>query len=222
MTWFSGDNKLNISPKRQKNLSFEILDNLENQGISPNLFDSNEKVNFIYRVKNTELRINRMKEINGLGTHFCFERIENEVLSHNLSMIDSQMPLIISEMLREYYFHSVKNIADLTDYVSETNPIKINKQFYFHKIKELLFSAALGMQPTIEWEGTDKVISKYISGKISSELLDYYTYSRDSLETYMFNNTELFNSNTVQNKKDFLYKENGEVFLSLNFQLAFT
>jgi type II restriction enzyme len=132
------------------------------------------------------------------------------------------MPLIISEMLKEYYFHSVKNIADLTDYVSETNPIKTNKKIYFYKIKELLYSAALGMQPTTEWEGIDKVINRYVGGKISSELLDYYTYNRNSFETYLLNNTELYSLNIAPNNSDSFYEENGEVFLSLNFQLAFT
>jgi hypothetical protein len=131
------------------------------------------------------------------------------------------MPLIISEMLKEYYFHSVKNIADLTDYVSETNPIKTNKKFYFHKIKELLFSAAIGMQPTTKWEGVDKAISKYVASKIKAELLDYFTYNRNSFKTYLLNNTALSVSNTAQNENNFLYEENGEAYIKLGLQISF-
>jgi hypothetical protein len=64
--WSLGGNKLNISPERQKNLSFEILEILKNQGISPNMFDSNGKADFIYRVKNIASEC--ISEINSIRT----------------------------------------------------------------------------------------------------------------------------------------------------------
>ena len=88
-------------------------------GGSSTLLNAGKTTNFIYEIKgnfsekqiseinaiNTKSKIqDRLKQIMNLGGNLIFQKIENEIFSANLQMIDSAFPLILSHFLIQYLF----------------------------------------------------------------------------------------------------------------------
>ena len=64
---------------------------------------------------NTKSKIqDRLKQIMNLGGNLIFQKIENEIFSANLQMIDSAFPLVLSHFLIQYYLGKGKILKDLT------------------------------------------------------------------------------------------------------------
>ena len=137
-------------------------------------------------------------------------------------MIDSQMPVIVAEMLIGYY---MKNIADsmaLTDYVSQVNPLSCNMEFYKHKIKDLLCAIALGMKPATAWDGTDEASGGYIIVKTDGDVLAYHIYNRDAFRGYLLKNTQLEKGSSSKHDFCSLYQEGGKIKIKQNSQIRFS
>jgi hypothetical protein len=138
-------------------------------------------------------------------------------------------------MLIAYYFGKTKSkLSDLVNYVVSKNPLAIRPErtdiFYKHKIKSFLCSTALGLKPSIEWDGTDEATGGYIVIKSDGEVVAYHLYNRDKFKDYLFNNTRFeapqrFDTPPPGKKKGFdfgyIYEENGKLFIKLNLQIRF-
>ncbi|MDR0221070.1 MAG: HpaII family restriction endonuclease [Lachnospiraceae bacterium] len=175
-----------------------------------------------------------LTKINSLGCGLIFYETDKR-FEDNLKMIDSQMPIVVAELLLTYYFGNTRNrVTDIVDYVVLSNPLAIKQEraemFYKHKVKLLLCAAALGMKPTVEWNGTDEATGGYIVVKSGGEVVAYHIYNRDKFMEYLYNNTRFeapqrFDSLPPKTKKGFdfgyIYEENGKLFIKLNLQIRF-
>ncbi|MCL2500793.1 MAG: HpaII family restriction endonuclease [Defluviitaleaceae bacterium] len=205
-------------------------------GSPPTLLNAGRTTNFIYEVtglnpsviaeinaiETKNKLINRMTAIADNGGKLSFVEMENNTFSNNLTMIDSQMPVIVAEMLIGYY---MKNIADsmaLTDYVSQVNPLSCNMEFYKHKIKDLLCAIALGMKPATAWDGTDEASGGYIIVKTDGDVLAYHIYNRDAFRGYLLKNTQLEKGSSSRHGFCTLYESGGKIFIKLNLQIRFS
>ncbi|MCL2574873.1 MAG: HpaII family restriction endonuclease [Defluviitaleaceae bacterium] len=204
-------------------------------GSPSTLLNAGKSTNFIYKIKGIDH--NRIGEINAidtqtklkdrinsivdLGGEFIFENTDNANFSNNLFMVDSQMPIIISEMLVGFYKDGVKNCKELTEYVSKINPILRDERFYLHKIKELLCAIALGMKTTSIWDGTDEATGGYIVVKNDGDVLAYHIYNRDAFKDYLLDNTRLDKPSSTRHGYGVLYEQNGEIYIKLNLQIRF-
>lgn len=205
-------------------------------GSPPTLLNAGKTTNFTYRVNGitaddisainaidtrTKL-IDRMNAIKNIGGSLSYLKMDNEVFYENLIMIDSQMPIIISEMLKGYYFGVASDCAGLNKHISDVNPLSRTAEFYTHKVRELLCAVALGMKPATRWDGSDAATGGYIIVKVDGDVLAYHIYNRDAFKRYLMKNTRFETPSSSRHEFGSLYEKDGEVFIKLNLQIRFT
>jgi len=205
-------------------------------GSPPTLLNAGKTTNFIFEVTGLDIcavdeinaietkskLIDRMDAISSKGGSLLYVGMENAVFSNNLTMIDSQMAVIVAEMLRHYYVQNVYNFDELTDHISQVNPLLCNAEFYRHKIKDLLCAVALGMKPATSWDGTDEASGGYIVVKTDGDVLAYHIYNRDAFRGYLLKNTRLEKGSSSKHDFCTLYEDSGKIFVKLNLQIRFT
>ena len=210
-------------------------------GGASTLLNPGTTTNFIYKIRKksfTNLEIEYINSINPLqrkykdrityilsnGGKFKFTGMENEIFKLNLQVIDSNMPIIVSNMLLNYYMGNASSLIDLLDIVEKENPCNFNlgynHTFYEYKIKSLLTDIALGMTPATVWKGHYDATGGYIVVKEDGEILCYHIYNRNEFEDYLLKNTKL---DTPSHRYNFgeLYKEKNDVYMKLNLQIRF-
>jgi hypothetical protein len=221
-----------INTGYQNVVGFSIKSEL---GSPPTLLNAGKTTNFIYAVDglnsgfidsinsiDTQTKIiDRIKAITDNNGQFRFQRMENETFCNNLFMIDSQMPIIVAEMLVGYYSGVASDCAGLADYVSQVNPLSCNAEFYKHKIKDMLCAIALGMKPATAWDGTDEATGGYIIVKTDGDVLAYHIYNRDAFRSYLLRNTKLERGSTSRHGFGFLYEDDDSIKIKMNLQIRF-
>ena len=204
-------------------------------GSPPTLLNAGRTTNFVYKVIglnpslistinaiDTDRKIkDRMKAIADNGGELVFASMENSTFNDNLIMIDSQMPVVVAQMLVGYYSEIANDCAALTDYVSRIDPLSRNEDFYRHKVKELLSAIALGMKPATPWNGSEEASGGYIIVKTNGDVLAYHLYNRDAFRGYLLHNTKFESGGSTRHQYAKLYEENGEVLIKLNLQIRF-
>ncbi|GHU46777.1 type II restriction endonuclease HpaII [Clostridia bacterium] len=204
-------------------------------GSSPTLLNAGKTTNFIYRVDglphdnvseinaiDTDYKIlDRISAIKANGGTFSFIKTANDTLANNLIMIDSQMAVVVAEMLVVYYSGTAKTCTELLKNVTALNPLSRPAMFYEYKVKELLCAVALGMKPATPWDGSDEATGGYIVVKTDGEVLAYHIYNRDSFKGYLLSNTRFESGGTTRHDYAVLYEENDEVYIKLNLQIRF-
>lgn len=205
-------------------------------GAPPTLLNAGKTTNFIYEVngitvsdineinaiKTKTKLIDRMAAIANKGGTLTFVGMENATFARNLSMIDSQMPAVVSEMLVGYYTKNIADCLSLSDLVSQVNPLSQDAEFYKHNIKEMLCAIALGMKPATAWDGTDEATGGYIIVKTDGDVLAYHIYNRDAFRGYLLKNTKLERGSSSKHDFCSLYQENDKIKIKLNLQIRFS
>jgi hypothetical protein len=163
----------------------------------------------------------RMRAITANGGKLQYRSMDNQTFNDNLVMIDSQMPVIVSQMLIGYYSETANNCDALTDYVIQLDPLSRSAEFYRHKVKELLCAIALGLKPATQWDGTDEATGGYIIVKTDGDVLAYHIYNRDAFRGYLLNNTRFETGSSSRHGFCVLYPEGGETRIKLNLQIRF-
>ena len=224
--------------KINSEMGFSIKSHL---GADSTLLNASIATNFTYKVKGIVLSKKEIEEINALdssrkkvierverikekGGHFLFDKVENDTFRNNLILIDSNMPAIIAHLLLEQFDSNSSKIQDLIIRLTESNPlnydIKQQSLFYEYKIKQFLTSAALGMMPTMSWDGRYDANGGYLVIKKDGEIVCYHFYDKNRFEDYLFSNTYLERSSTTRHKYATLIKEeDGSLSFKLNLQI---
>jgi type II restriction enzyme len=167
-------------------------------------------------------RINSVLKLNG---QFDFVKTERQIFSNNLTLIDSKLPEIVSQIVYEFYSSDKSSISDLVENTNSKNPLNFDTsnehKFYEYKIKRFLTDIALGMMPSKVWNGQYDATGGYLIVKENGDILCYHIYNRNEFENYLFSNTKLDTASS--NRHDFgsIYKENGELYFKLNLQIRF-
>lgn len=219
-------------------LGFSIKSRLGN---ASTLLNSNkDATNFIYRV-NGDITDSEIDQINNINTHrkikdrideiylggHSLEYIDmaNDMFKTNLQLIDSNLPLIMGEIVLDYFKSNRTSLIDLVANLESINPCNFNNNynhsFYKYKVKNLLTDSALGMTPSSMWGGHYDATGGYIVVKEDGELVCYHVYNRNEFQNYLLNNTALDSPSSSRHDYGMLYKENQDVFLKLNLQIRF-
>lgn len=204
-------------------------------GMPPTLLNAGKTTNFTYIVENLDKKL--ISRINSIDSHrkikdrinaiitnggrLIFDSMDNEIFRTNLTMIDSQMPIIVAHMLIGYYQEDKSSCLGLSEYISKKNPLSRSKVFYTHKIKEMLSAVALGMKPATEWDGTEEASGGYIIVKTNGDVLAYHIYNRDAFRKYLLYNTKLESAGSDRHSYGTLYEEDNTVRIKLNLQIRF-
>lgn len=226
------DLRTNMTPL----LGFSIKSQL---GRAYTLLNAGDPTNILYRVSGTKLTDTQIDEINAVDSHLSrmsaiyntgcslqYADIEHETFKNNLLFLDSNMPQFIADCL---LVDSVGEDSSLTHCVSEVakkNPFGYNgknvAEFYEHKMKVLLLSAALGMTPGKEWTGRYDANGGYLVVRKDGEIVCYHFYNQNDVEDYLYKNTRFERASRTRYGFGKLYRgEDGSVYMKLNLQIRF-
>ncbi len=227
---------------QQINQTVELGFSIKSQlGGDSTLLNAGKTTNFIYQINRFEPSLEEINTINCIDTPnkikdridaisknggiFSFINLENSVFENNLVLIDSLMPVLLSELIKTFYMTKFSSIIDLTESITNSNPLNYDNQFshtfYEYKIKRLLTDIALGMTPSKVWSGIYDATGGYLIVKENGDVLCYHIYNRNHFENYLFNNTKLETASSSRHEFGNLYEKNGQFYFKLNLQIRF-
>lgn len=168
--------------------------------------------------------IERVKAIINKGGKLVFHRVDNPIFYNNLTLIDSNLPSIIALLLLEQIDSNTSDLKTLIEKINQKNPMNYPTEngspFYSYKIKHLLTSVALGMQPASTWDGTLEANGGYLVVKKDGEILCYHFYDRNLFENYLLTNSYLERSSTTRHEYATIIKEeDNSLIFKLNLQI---
>tara|TARA_R110001592_G_scaffold176856_4_gene416952 strand:- start:538 stop:1617 length:1080 start_codon:yes stop_codon:yes gene_type:complete len=219
-------------------LGFSIKSQL---GGASTLLNAGKTTNFIYEIVNTVLSETQVQEVNNIDSRskikdriekikeysgtLSFRQTESSVFGNNLTLIDSSLPKIISEIVYLFFTSGNSKTIDLVNEISILNPLGFNLEtnhpFYSYKIKRLLTDIALGMMPSKVWTGELDATGGYLVVKDDGEILCYHIYNRNEFEDYLLNNTKLETASSTRHDFGVVYKTDDRQFFKLNLQIRF-
>ena len=213
-------------------LGFSIKSQL---GSSSTLLNPGKTTNFTYKVNkpmsDAQIRqinavsgqIDRMKALFNAGFDIDYDRMDCETFEDNLLIVDSVMPEIIAECLKEHFTTGNSTIKDLTNGVIRRNPFGVRnaRDYYTTKMKSLLVDSALGMTPAKTWRRKYDANGGYLVVRDDGEVICYHFYDRNQFEDYLFNNTRLDWPSRSRYEWGSLYRDGQNVHIKLNLQIRF-
>lgn len=219
-------------------LGFSIKSQL---GGASTLLNAGKTTNFIYKIANVILTDQQIQAINEINTRskikdrierirelsgtLDFVRTESSVFGNNLTLIDSALPKILSELIYLFFTSSYKKTADLVNEISKINPLDFDFEtdhpYYKYKIKRFLTDVALGMMPAKVWTGKFDATGGYLVVKEDGEVLCYHIYNQNEFEDYLLNNTKLETASSTRHDFGTVYSVDNEQFFKLNLQIRF-
>ena len=219
----------------QPTLGFSIKSQL---GSPSTLFNASGATNFIYELsghvlsedeKETfhtfRLFKDRFDFLDSLGVKVDFVKVDNSIFNSNLMLVDTKMPIIIGNMLENFFRGNASRVAELTEICANKNSCNAseeNKQlFYSYKIKELMTDIALGMMPATPWNGNYEATGGYIIVKDDGDVLCYHIYNRNEFREYLYNNTKFDTPSKSKHHFGMIEAVGGKQILKLNLQIRF-
>jgi hypothetical protein len=197
------------------NLNFKISGN----GLSLTEISAINAINTSRKIRD------RVQNIYKKGASLEFVTADNKTFYNNLVLIDSLLPVIISDALIAYYKDEIITLSALCNYLTKTNPVgfdqSLKHKFYEHKLKRFLSEVALGMMPNTTWTGEYDGTEGYIVIKEDGEVVCYHIINRNLFEDYLLTNTRIDTPSSTRHGYGLIYNANGENFLKLNFQIRF-
>lgn len=215
------DHNTGLKPK----LGFSIKSML---GQKSTLFNAGNTTNFIFELKRSSSIpinidkinsidkqpkiLNRLKALKELNIVPVFQNIQSSTLELNLSLIDSDLPKILAEMLiLKYSTLGLSLFKDAVQMLVESNPLNFdlseNHPFYEYKLKNFLTDSALGMTPATKWEGRYDATGGIIIVKKDGEIVCYHIYNRNEFQKYLINNTKFEQASTSRYNFGTVYQE---------------
>lgn len=216
-------------------LGFSIKSQL---GRPSTLFNASGATNFIYELsghtlteaeKDTFHGFKKFKDkfeyLDSLGVNVSFVKADNDIFNSNMMLVDTNMSMIIGEMLENFYRGKAKTVKELTNLCVVNNRCRIsdgNKDiFYAYKIKELMTNIALGMMPASPWSGNYEATGGYIIVKEDGDVLCYHIYNRNEFREYLYNNTKFDTPSKSKHHFGVIEEADGKQILKLNLQIRF-
>jgi hypothetical protein len=216
-------------------LGFSIKSQL---GSPSTLFNASGATNFIYELSGHTLTEeekdifhglkyfkDKFEYLDSLGVNVSFQKVDNETLNSNLMLVDTQMPIIIGNLLENFFRGNASKVTELAELCIGENPCNISDEnkdvFYTYKIKELFTNIALGMMPATPWNGRYEATGGYIIVKDDGDVLCYHIYNRNEFREYLYNNTKFDTPSKSKHHFGIIEEVGGKQILKLNLQIRF-
>tara|TARA_B100000780_G_C21092819_1_gene440506 strand:- start:465 stop:1544 length:1080 start_codon:yes stop_codon:yes gene_type:complete len=219
-------------------LGFSIKSQL---GGASTLLNAGKTTNFIYKISNPKLSSDQIEKINLIDTRskikdrleainensegIEFIGTENPIFENNLTLIDSQLPFIIANILYIFFNSTISKSTDLVAEITSTNPLNFNTEsnhpYYSYKMKRFLTDIALGMMPSKVWTGELDATGGYLIVKENGDIVCYHIYNRNEFEDYLLNNTKLETASSSRHDFGKIYTTGDELRFKLNLQIRF-
>lgn len=168
----------------------------------------------------------KIVELESRGFQLTCDKLENDIFTSNLQMIDSSFPFIIAELLKYFYRRDCgSSLETMMAQLEQFNPLNYDMNhahpFYRYKMKSFLEDVALGMTPASVWNGVYDATGGYIIVKKDGEIVCYHVYNRNEFQDYLLKNTKFEAGSRSRFEYGFLYKEGNDLFMKLNLAIRF-
>jgi hypothetical protein len=196
------------------------------------LLNASGATNFIYKIVPTDSSQNRqypnfehgkhrqnLKKLYEAGYRLEFEKTSSDIFHRNLILLDMQFPHYLAKALLHSYLSGEDSYLRAVDSVFD--PEDVNSRQPKFKLKEFLGAVAMGLRPSIEWDGDTTKFSGILVVKNNGEVVFYYLYNRKNFEEYLFKNVSFERPSTSRHKYGYIYNENGVDKIKLNLQIRF-
>lgn len=201
-------------------------------------FNASGATNFVYELSGhtlTEMEKDKFhgfkyfkdkfEYLDSLGVKVSFIKADNDVFNANLMLVDTQMSLIIGNMLENFYRGKANRVPELTDLCATKNICNVDERqinvFYKYKMMELMTDIALGMMPASQWNGNYEATGGYIIVKDDGDVLCYHIYNRNEFRQYLYNNTRFETPSKSKHHFGVIEEVDGKHILKLNLQIRF-
>jgi len=154
------------------------------------------------------------------GFHLEFSRVSSNTFQNNLTLLDMKFPEILGKLLLHSYRTGQNKLEDAVVSVYPSDDAASRQPVF--KIKEFLGAVAMGLRPSIEWDGDTTRFSGILVVKSNGEIIFYYLYNRKKFEEHLFKNVAFERASTSRHQYGFIFEENGKRFMALNLQIRFT
>lgn len=244
---FTNDNQVKQKSFKKEDLITFVLDNKIGDereltysiksmlGSPATLLNSSSQTNFKYTVKglndkqvseinniNSSSKIkDRIEKIRSYGGEISFSSIPCHELEYNLKMIDSNMPLYISNALLEFYYYSNKG-KSLKELFIDSNNFE-DEVFGIKKLGDFLSASSFGFFPSKKWDGLKTVTGGiFIIDKNGDGLILDLIYYEHEVRNFLINETKLDTPSTSRYHQAELKKDkDGEYSFTLNLQIRY-
>jgi len=167
--------------------------------------------------------IDRLVRIIELGYKVEFSSFEDSTFKLNLEIIDSNLPKIVAHIVLEMYQYKITKITEVITRLNECNPMNYDQtqghNFYEYKIMRFLMETTLnGSSESFGSEGY-RLLGGILLVKSDSILFRYEPYDLNKFRDYLKNSSRLDSPSGSKMGYGFVYKENDESFIKLNFQV---
>jgi DNA (cytosine-5)-methyltransferase 1 len=155
-----------------------------------------------------------------------FHKVEVDSMEYNLKLIDSNMPIIVSSMLLNFFVNrhaSIKNnLMDIDKKGLLNNEINYGDYSALTiKVKRLLSSILLGFFPGTKWNGKN-IANGTIIVKNDGQQVAFHIIDLPALEDYLFENIKFDTPSTTRHRfGKVILERDGCVYFKLNLQLRF-
>lgn len=241
--------KIKANSTEKKDITIQIHDTNTNQtpiqgfsiksyiGNKPTLLNAGKTTNFTFRIVgcdrdlmdkvnaiDTRTKIkDRIGAVLGAGCSFEYAGMDSDCFRRNLQKVDSLMPRIIAEMLLIHYTTDEQKLSDAAEVLEEKDPLGMdNSGYYVYKMKTVLCAFALGMVPSVPWNGIEDANGGYIVVKEDGDVVCFFLYDRNVFEDYLLDCTMFERASTTRHEYLRIYENDGEYFMKLNLQIRFT
>lgn len=143
----------------------------------------------------------------------------------NLDNINPRLVNVIERIMWNHFIkgESASDIPDVVNILIAENPCQITnpKIKYPTMIKNFLYAGYCGMTASTIWNGGNQVKGGFISVNKDGEVMAYYAVESDSFKDFLYNKCHIDYPDTSSRHGDYakVYKENGEYYFHLNFQI---
>ena len=210
-------------------------------GGNPTLLNaSGVNTNFVYRVEGLSSEMlepinnitsgqkikKRLSVIAENGGLLSFDRVEACTMEHNLKMIDTNMCLIIAEMLKKFYMNRIANVSSNIDALHEEGVLneQINygsKEHLIMIVKKMLVGVMLGFFTGEKWDGNNTA-SGTIVVKSDGSQVGYHVIDMKNMMDYLYSHIKFDTASTTRHRFASLIQEtDDQLYFKLNLQLRF-
>lgn len=152
-----------------------------------------------------------------------FHNTNAVTLKNNLIKVDTNLPLILSEMLMSFFSRGNRTVEDIVSDISSSATIKsieLNYENLKYIIAKFLIAVAFGMFPNSHWDGYYEAEGCIILEK-SGDLLCLHIIEMKDIAEYLFKNTKFETASSGRNDFGKIYELDNRNFINLNLQIRF-
>ncbi len=139
----------------------------------------------------------------------------NPIFQKNLKMVDTSLDNILAQILISYFQSKGSSVSDLVD---NTFLDPETKKVVKKRIKDFLYYICVGMFPSKEWDGTEKICGTIIYKK-NVDIFCLHRNEINGFKDFLYENSFLDTASTTRHNFGYLFKEKSQVYLDLNLQI---